>query len=475
MATSKTQTSTPKLSEVARHLVIPDGIVTTGYPSVQARCRELGFAHDPWQQGLGQIILGKRADGKYAATVGGVVISIPRQVGKTFLIGSIIFALCMKFPRTTVLWTAHRTRTSDETFAEMDGWTARPKIKPHALKARTVNGQQTIRFRNRSRILFGARETGFGRGFSKVDIEVFDEAQILGERALDDMIPATNQSRHPHGALLFYLGTPPKPVDPGEVFGGKRARALSGKSKDTVFVEFSADADADPDDPKQWAVANPSYPKRTDHEAMLRMRENLGSDESWLREALGIWDDDSLTEIPMGKWAACGDKAGQIVGQVILSLDMSFDRSRVCIGVAGQRADERRQVEVDVRSTGSFITSLVEASRQWNSPVMVATTGPAAAFIPEMQEAGIEVVSVGGAELAQACGHFYDSVVNGSLAHLDDQGLAAAVRGAQRRTGETYVFTRKGDVDISPLYAALLALWGWTTRHASGDILQNVW
>jgi hypothetical protein len=70
---------------------------------------------------------------------------------------------------------------------------------------------------------------GFGRGFDEVDVEVFDEAQILTEKALEDMVAATNQSRHPHGALLFFMGTPPRPVDPGEAFTERRKEALSGE------------------------------------------------------------------------------------------------------------------------------------------------------------------------------------------------------------------------------------------------------
>jgi hypothetical protein len=53
---------------------------------------------------------------------------------------------------------------------------------------------------------------------------IFDEAQILTDNALDDMIPATNQSRQPTGALLLFMGTPPKPTDPGEVFRRMRTR-----------------------------------------------------------------------------------------------------------------------------------------------------------------------------------------------------------------------------------------------------------
>jgi hypothetical protein len=67
------------------------------------------------------VILAKRADGKYAATIGGTGLSIPRQVGKTFLVGAIVFALCLLCPNLTVIWTAHRLRTAEETFGEDAG------------------------------------------------------------------------------------------------------------------------------------------------------------------------------------------------------------------------------------------------------------------------------------------------------------------------------------------------------------------
>jgi hypothetical protein len=103
-----------------------------------------------------------------------------------------------------------------------------------------------IEFRNGSRILFGARERGFGRGIPKIGVVVLDEAQILGQNAIDDMIPATNQAENP---LIFYIGTPPKPSDPSEVFVNLRQEAIDGESDDTLYIEFSADPDAEPTRP----------------------------------------------------------------------------------------------------------------------------------------------------------------------------------------------------------------------------------
>ncbi|MBV9290975.1 MAG: hypothetical protein JO222_00890 [Frankiales bacterium] len=434
---------------------MPDGLVSTGYPAVQAKCRDLGIEHDDWQQGLGRLALGKRADGKYAATVGGVVISIPRQVGKTYTIGSIIFALCIIFPRLTVLWTTHHTATTDETFGSMYGLSHRKRIAPHIAARRRANGQQRIVFRNGSRILFGAREQGFGRGFSEVDVEVFDEAQILTQRALEDMVAATNQSKHPAGALLFYMGTPPRPIDPGEAFTAKRTRALSGDAKNVVYVEMSADPDADPDDRQQWAKANPSYPQRTPEESMLRLRENVGSDESFLREGLGIWPVAATADAFRAVWPDLADPGSGIADRPFLAVSMTPDRSTVSLVAAGKRPDGQFHVETVLHGRAGtwFVEKTVEIARRQGSEVGLVPSHPAGSLLPALEESKIRLRTLTAGEYTQSCGAFYDAVTGGTVHYLPPQPeLADAVsRATRKQSGMTWRWA--GD-DISALVAA---------------------
>lgn len=192
-ARSSAGTDRRRLSNVVRHVVLPRDIAATGWPKVEAQARLCGIEYDGWQRQLVRCILSKTSDGVYAAGTGSVVVSICRQVGKTLLIGTMIVMLCIlnDYPL-KVLWTAHRTRTSDETFKFMYALVRRKAISRFADgEPRRANGQREIVFINGSRIMFGARENGFGRGFDRVNIEVFDEAQILTECALDDMISAT--------------------------------------------------------------------------------------------------------------------------------------------------------------------------------------------------------------------------------------------------------------------------------------------
>lgn len=465
--------STPRLSEVARHVIYPETVATSGWPRVRAQCAEMGVSFDAWQEGVGTIALGKDLAGKYAATVGGVVLSIPRQVGKTFLVGMIQIAMCVLYPGYRVLWTAHHGRTTTLTFQTMQGMARRKRIWPHVESIRMTNGEQEIRFKNGSVIMFGAREFGFGRGFDGVDAEVFDEAQKLTSSALEDMVPATNQARHEAGALLWFMGTPPRGVDAGEEFTARRKKALAGKAVGMVYVEFSADADADPNDRAQWSLANPSFPSRTPVESVERMREQLTDDASFLKEGLGVWDEtQSKGVIPADAWADRLDADSIATGSYALGIEVAPDMASASVVMAGQRDDGAWHVEVARSSAGAswvqaYVQRIVEQNDQLGS-VVVDVAGPVAAILDKRGETwrlgDVRVTPIKVAELGVACMTLRDGVVSGWLRHMGDPFLNIAVQSAGKRDlGDTgrWVFSRKSTTsDITPIQSAALALWG---------------
>lgn len=464
-----TKSGTPKLSDTARHVILPQGIASTGWPAVRDKCKDLGLTFDGWQDGAGRAILAKRADGKYAATVGGVALSISRQTGKTYLLGAIIFALCLLFPGMTVLWTAHRLKTAKETFRSMQGMARRRKIAPFIEQVFTASGGEEIVFRNGSRIMFGARETGFGRGFAKVDIEVFDEAQILTERALDDMLPAMNAAPN---ALAIFAGTPPRPIDPGEVFGRMREEALaagSGKS-DGLYIEFSADKDASPDDLEQQARANPSFPHRTPIEAIQRMRKQL-SEDSFLREGMGIWDADSTHRvITEDEWDDVSDAASMAVERLTLGIDVPPNRSNACVSMAGKRADGLWHVEMDNERKGVdwVIPWIVDraAKNRLHAVVVDEMSGLVEKRRDRNYLIGTDILvtlaAAEGRDMAIACAKFYDGVMDRSIRHTNQTQVNVALSVARKRPlSGGWAWNRK-DVasDITPIVSETLALWG---------------
>lgn len=482
MATSRTKRSTPKLSDLAKHVVAPKRVVSTGWPTVEATCADLGIKPRPWQPDVGRLILAKRADGKYASTIGGTGLSIPRQVGKTFLVGMIVFALCMMRPNLTVIWTAHRLRTAAETFTKMQAFAKRKRVKPFIDRIVLGSGEEAILFRNGSRILFGARESGFGLGFDEVDVLIFDEAQRLKAATLDDMIPATNQSRQETGALLLFMGTPPRPTDNGEIFTRMRAEALTGEDDDTGWVEFGADEDYEftpapaaltEADWEQIAKANPSFPHDTPRESILRMRKKLGP-ESFRREGAGIWDPESVGgALSYGAWRDLADPAAERGTDVVFGVDVAEDRS-AWVAVAWRREDGTAQVQL-VEESAVPAFRLAERCKtlvdSWQGAVVCAK-----ALEDELTRAGVLVDPLSSADFTSACGAFADALTEGQVRHGNQSALNTAVKAVKWRSAGTdgsRAFLLKGCPEVGPLAAATRALSG-VHAQANYDPLDSV-
>lgn len=484
--------STPRLSEAARHLVFPSTITASVFPRVQRRLAAVGYGFDPWQQGFGTVALGVDASGRYAATVGGVVASIPRQVGKTYTVGGLLVGLALEFPGMRMIWTSHHLRTTTATFRSMQAIVRKSKIAPHiaendrgGMAIRTANGEQEIRFKNGSIIMFGARAQGFGRGMAAIDVEVFDEAQILSLKALEDMVPATNQARNPHGGLIFFIGTPPRPEDDGEAFSAKRAQALSGNADDDmVYVELSAERDADLMDRGQWARANPSYPHRTPLESMLRMRKNIPDDASWRREALGIWDDVSggSRAITDDEWSTVGVAAPPLGGVKSFGVAFSGDGSRVAVAGA-MKHEGGVHVELVGQFSGSMdagLSSLADwLAGRWRDTAVIVLSGRSGstALAEELRDRGVpakvvHVASTG--DYLAACSMLQNAVKDRTVTHLSSDGQAAldasvavADKKARSRDGAWGWYATTPDGDETPIEAVSVAHWGarTTKRH----------
>src|SRR5690349_9388457 len=322
-----------RLADLAKHLIKPDSAVSTGWPKVRDTCQNLGWTFDAWQDDLGRLILAKDATGTYAASI--CAMSLPRQVGKTYLVGCIAFALCLTQPGTTVIWTANRGRTATETFRAMKAKAKSPELAAfigQRVKGggiRSANGEQEIEFLNGSRILFGARDAGFGVGFANVGMLVLDEVQRATTKTMDDLLPTTNAAENP---LVLCMGTPPRPTDDGEIFTMFRTEAIGGEAKDVLYVELGASKRFDLEDEvefwRQLRRVNPAFPHRVDERAIQRNKKGLTSD-SVFRETFGLWDEALKQFSPINgvMWAE-GVDVGPVDGTAPngLAVDMAHDR-----------------------------------------------------------------------------------------------------------------------------------------------------
>ncbi len=493
--------SMPKLSEAARHLVFPelDGSL---FPRVQQKLADVGVRFDPWQNGFGTISLGLDCNGKFASTIGGVCASIPRQVGKTFTIGHLIIGLCLLIPNLRVIWTSHHLVTTGNTFQSMQGMVKRPKVMRFVDEIRLANGEQRIAFKNGSVVMFGARSHGFGLGMDAIDVVVFDEAQRLTARGAEDLVPTTNQARNPYGALLFFIGTPPRPADDGDAFKSKRRQALSGAARNMVYVEFSADADAKLDDRAQWPKMNPSYPFRTPLESMLRMRENMADDAAWRREAMGIWDSDNPGTRLISKeiWERQGRNARQVEAlreseeTRTFGVTFSLDGKRVAVAGGMKHADGAHAEVVDgfsghmAEGLDALAAWLAEESRRSKTAVYaISGRSHAEVLSRKLIELGVPRKAVhilNSPEYFAACSMYETGLRDKSVTHsvdesanqeLLDRSVAVCDKKLRGTAGSwSWDVTVPGG-DETPVEAVSVAVWAaLTTKRKPGRKVRAV-
>lgn len=438
-----------------------------------------GLELDPWQQFVLQHALGEREDGKWSAPTVGLVC--PRQNGKNAILEARELAGLFIFGEEVIIHSAHEQATSSEQFRRLlsliEGV---PQFRRRMRRPIRGKGSEAIELTSGQRILFKTRTGGGARGFS-IDCIVFDEAYELPETAISALVPAksarpntqtwytssaVDQEKHHHGLTLSRT----------------RSRGIEGRAG-LAYFEWSAEGNDParvPDDvagdPRTWAQANPGFGVRILAETVRHERDVDMGPREFAVERLGIgdWPDPDGTEriIPIARWRALADADSEIIERRCFAFDVAPDRSAAAIAAAGYRDDGHPFVGVIEHHRGtSWVPGRVaELVGQFNAPAPVCdATGPVASLVPEVEKLlGSDAKRTNAREYAQACGMFYDAVMDtGILRHAGDPDLAAAVDGAATAPlGDAWKWARKSSaVDITPLVACTLALWGSETTE----------
>jgi hypothetical protein len=199
------------------------------------------------------------------------------------------------------------------------------------------------------------------------------------------------------------------------------------------------------------------------------------------RLGVGDWpstDETAQSVIDLDVWQALEDAGSLTSGRVCFAFDVTPDRSACAIAVAGRRDDGFGHVEIveHRRGTGWLVRRLAELNtRHEPSAVLCSGSGITGSLMFELEQVGVPVASLNATEYSQACASLVDAVEESTVRHLGTKELRDAIKGAATRPlGDAWAWSRKSSsVDISPLVAGTLALWGAATAP-SGDYLPDI-
>lgn len=441
-------------------------------PRVAEVAERLGTPLMPWQRHVADIAL--EVDPATGLLVYREVgLTVPRQSGKTTLLLAAMVHRAVGFgERQRILYTAQtrgaaRTKWEDEHVAALESSTFRKLFT-----VRRQLGQEAIRWKNGSKHGISSNTEKAAHG-ETLDMGVIDEAFAQEDDRLEQAFKPAMITR-PQPQLWFNstAGTSKSVYLKSKVEAG-RARCEAGLTDSACYFEWSAPPDATPGDPETWLACMPALGHTVTEDAVRAEFESMKLTE-FRRAFLNQWPDDAPEEwlvIPEPSWRGLADPESQIVGPLAICADMTPDRSAGAIAVAGRREDGLLHVEViDARPGTSWMTDrLIELSERWEPCALVVdAAGPAGSLIAALEAAGIEVVKPSGREVGQACGQLYDAVMadEPKLRHLGQAELSVALAGARKRPlGDAWAWARKSvNVDLSPLVAATLAIWGHATR-----------
>jgi hypothetical protein len=436
-----------------------------------------GFKPDPEQRLALDHLFAMKPDGRVAAMEFALICS--RQNMKTGLFKQAALGWLFVTEERLIIWSAHEFSTAQEAFRDMTTLIEScPMLDRRVKQIHRGNGDEAIELLNGARLKFKARTKGGGRGLSGGKV-VLDEAYALKPEHMGALLPLLSAQPDPqvvYGSSAGQLES--------EVLRSVRDRGRSGGDPSLAYLEWCDDLPGECaerscdhsigstgcrlDDPRRWARANPAMGRRISVDYIANERRALPPAE-FARERLGWWDDPIalLSVFPLGAWEGSLDADSAVAGPVSFGLEVAQDRSWACLAASGNRPDGLLHVQVAENHPGTdwIVPKLAELRV---NEVALSPNSPAGSLIEDLEKADIAVVKVGTTDYAQACGRFYDLVVQDSIRHVGHRELDTAVRAATKRTsGDAYVFDRKGGVDISPLAAVVLAAHVASLERAS--------
>jgi len=434
-----------------------------------------------WQELVIRGLLAIGEDDKFATSDDGLDVS--RQNGKGVILqvveGFIAFEFGAKHGYDVVMHTAHEFPTSLEHQMRLEafiqdapGLHARVKERGGYVHA---NGQESIRLKDGTRIVFRARTKGGGRGYSG-DLLVWDEAMVIPDVVVGAQKPMLRASGGCFGHKTIYAGSA---VDQevhahGVTFARLREKGLA-ESPRVSWHEWSAPfehpSELDEDamqDRENWLAGNPSMAEGLIDPQTMVDELALMPTRTAAVELLGVGDwprtdglEDSIIDI--AAWDALRRDDSVLQAPYCGAFDVSPERHG-SIALAGLNKDGDFHVEVQENRQGTrwMVDRILEMDAAGLFQTWVCDgIGPASSLIVPLREEGLRVETVNATEHGQCWGRFVDAVADGTLAHLGSDELRDAIRGAKARPigdGASAWGRRSSSVNVAPLVACTLAL-----------------
>ena len=431
-------------------------------PTVGGRVAEvarlLGREFMPWQRYVADVA-GEIDPGTGLPCYRDVILSVPRQSGKTLLMWAVSADRCIAaWPggaRQTVAWTAQTGSDGRKKWTkDLLPMTRESALSAAVSKITEGMGNEAVEWLSESTINLLSTKTGSGHSLS-VDLAMVDELWNDHDERRDQALRPAMSTKS--AGQMWSVST----MGNAASTAWNRKRDLGRSSVDddvdsgVCYFEWSSTEDGwDPTDPGSWASFMPALGHTITEDVVvadLRVMEPDEAKRAYGNITLTIGGD---RLIPPELWRRVSHRAVEVGEGRGFGLAVTEDRSMAAIAVAD--ADGNVELVEHRPGTKWVVDRCDELTDRWGGTVAVDASGPAGSLAAKLK-APLEVKGNG---YVRACQAFYDGIVEATIGVRSDPALDAAAGGVVRKNvGDSFVWSRKSSTaDVSPLEAATLAI-----------------
>lgn len=458
--------------QTPQHLSVFDGDHTDGDRAIEL-ARRLRSRPFPWQRDCIRDVMSRRPDGTW--THPDAVIVCPRQNGKSeVLIVRILFGI-LKLDE-TVIFTAQRWTTAEDIYLRTLTLIERSASFRRLVSKKTCSqGRGVIKLSTGGQVVFTTRSADAGRGLTKIDLVIYDEAYSLTDGEMSALSPAQLAAADPQTIYTSSAVNQDIHKD-GLVLASIRERGRDGES-DLYFAEFCAPPGMDRDSEEAWAAANPSYgviQNATKVRKLMRGFSTAAGRKSFDVEILGWGDWPSTDEVDeldpifdLDAWKAQQVTELPKTGHSAIVIEMTPDRSHAYIAGAVRTGGKiHLELGLVAKPGPRVLNAAIGLIGRWDPVALVIESySPAASMLPELRTRGIEPESANAQKLAQAFGGLEDAIEAGTVTHSGDPLIIEAIETAHKRVfqGGGWAADRMKSDLAAVIIAIALAHWALRT------------
>ncbi|HAF73287.1 MAG TPA: hypothetical protein DCL06_11230, partial [Corynebacterium variabile] len=439
--------------------------------------RRAGKKPMPWQVSEINAINATGDDGRWVHS--DAVLICPRQNGKSLVVALVvlyrIYILHQK-----VLFTAQQWTTAKELWDETWKIIRSRRFLSKELESKSCSqGRGTFKLKGGGEVVFTTRSPDAGRGLTKVDLMVFDEAYNLTDPEIAALAFLSQAAEDPQ---VFYMSSSVhrefRQHQNGQVLSAMRHQAIEAWDADEPLYlsEYAAPEDLDPELESTWQQANPSYGVISNAKKMRNIMRRMNTEAGRINfgvEALGwgLWfdedarDDDFTPVLDDEQIAAMTVESAPLSKMTGLAVvvDASPDRSVCAVSIAGRHDGHviGHLGYLGDLSTADVVAVVMEVCERVDpAQILIDSKSPAWTIGEALDREGIEVTKLTFPDIKHATAAFLQGRDDGTWFFTDPRHrIADAFAYAQtKETGGEVRWTSTGGA-ICQLTATNYAMW----------------